>query len=83
MPKENEMKDLGLIKVCGDPHCEAIWHNIPKNITRCNDCGGRVMIINQDTFMKKYANNYFQYDFNTGEYYRPAIDKQLCLEFKI
>ena len=61
----------GIIKVCPDPQCEAVWHNIPKKHTRCNDCDGRVMHINEETYWKKFANNYFQYDFETGEIYRP------------
>jgi hypothetical protein len=61
----------GLIKVCPDPGCEAVWHNIPKSYTKCNDCGGRVMLINEKTFWDKFSNNWFQYDFETGEYFRP------------
>jgi hypothetical protein len=65
-------KTLGLIKICGDPGCEAIFHNIPKNHTKCNDCHiGKLIEINEYTFWKKYSNNYFQYDFITDEYYRP------------
>lgn len=58
---------MNLIKVCGDPQCEAVWHNIPKEHTTCNDCGGRVMLINEITYKKKYINNFFQYDFLTGD----------------
>ena len=60
-----------IIKVCPDPNCEAVWHNIPKSYTKCNDCGGRVMLINQKTFWKKFSNNWYQYDYKTGNYYRP------------
>lgn len=62
---------LGLIKVCVDPQCEAVYHNCDKKHTRCNDCGGWIIIINEETFWKKFSNNFFQYDFLTGEYYRP------------
>lgn len=68
-----------LIKVCGDPHCDAVFHNVPKSYTKCNDCGGRIMLINEKTYWKKYSNNYFQYDFQNGEYYRP-IQNQLKLQ---
>jgi hypothetical protein len=68
-----------LIKVCPDPGCEAVWHNIPKSHTKCNDCGGRVMIINQNTYFKKFSDNYFQYDFKTGNYYRLQNQWQLSL----
>jgi hypothetical protein len=59
-----------LIKICVDPMCEAVWHNIPKSHTKCNDCNGRVIIINENTFYAKFSNNWFQYDFQTGEYFR-------------
>lgn len=61
----------GNIKVCGDPTCDAIWHNIPKTYTRCKNCNGYLILINQKTFFNKFSNNYFQYDFVTEEYYRP------------
>jgi len=60
-----------IVKVCPNPHCEAVWHNIPKSYTKCNNCNGRVMQINVDTYLKKFVNNWFQYDFKTNEYYRP------------
>ena len=72
---------LGLIKVCPVPGCEAVWHNIPKSYTKCNDCGGRVILINEDTFWKKFSKKWFQYDFLTGEYYRPQKEfLQLSLD---
>jgi len=67
---------IGLIKVCPDPHCEAVYHNIPKSHTRCNDCGGWVIQINEKTFWKKFSLNWFQYDFTTGEYYRPQKEQE-------
>jgi hypothetical protein len=57
--------------VCPDPRCEAVYHNCPKNQTKCKDCGGNIMSINTSTYIKKFAQNWFQYDFTTGEYYRP------------
>jgi len=62
---------MDIIKVCGDPHCEAIWHNCPKKHTKCKDCGGRIMHINEETYWKKYSQNFFQYDFETVEYFYP------------
>jgi len=59
------------IKVCGDPHCEAIFHNCPKKETKCKDCDGKLIAINSKTFWKKYSKNYFQYDWETGDYFRP------------
>jgi hypothetical protein len=72
----------GLIKVCPDPGCGSVWHNIPKSYTKCNDCGGRVMLINEITFWLKFSKNWFQYDFKTGEYFRPQKPvSQLFLDF--
>ena len=66
---------LGLIKVCGDPHCGAVWHNIPKNHTHCKNWDGRVIIINEETYWKKFSNEFFQYEFETEEYFRPTKDE--------
>lgn len=63
---------LELIKVCGDPHCDAVWHNCPKSHTKCGDCGGNIMAINEETYWKKFSGYHFQYDFNTGEIFRPS-----------
>jgi ssDNA-binding Zn-finger/Zn-ribbon topoisomerase 1 len=65
---------MTVIKVCGDPYCEAIFHNTPKDKTKCLDCGGKLIYINTDTFVKKYSNVYCQYDYNTQEYFRPLIN---------
>lgn len=70
------------IKICPDPGCEAVYHNCPIKHTRCNDCNGNLRLINEETYWKKFSNNWFQYDFNTGKYYRPIkINNQLTLEF--
>jgi hypothetical protein len=66
---------ISKIKVCGDPQCEAVFHNIPKKHTRCTDCDGRLIEINQATYNSKFANNFFQYEFTTGDYYRPNTTK--------
>jgi hypothetical protein len=67
---------LGLIKVCPNPNCEAVYHNIPKSHTRCNDCGGHVMLINEKTYWSKFSDNWFQYDFESMQYFRPEEVKQ-------
>ncbi|NNV54550.1 hypothetical protein [Limnovirga soli] len=63
------------IKVCPNPQCDAVFHNCPKKETHCKDCGGNIMIINTDTYWKKFSNNWFQYDFATHDYYRPVKEK--------
>ena len=73
---------LSLVKVCPDPGCEAVWHNIPQAYTKCNDCGGRVMLINENTYWNKFSNKWFQYDFETGNYFRPQKSNvQLSIDF--
>lgn len=70
---------LGLIKVCGDPCCGTIFHNCPFEVKRCSFCDGSIKMINQETFFKKFSNNFFQYDQPTGEYYRPRKQSQISL----
>jgi hypothetical protein len=70
------------IKVCPDPGCDAVWHNCPDKQTKCLDCDGRVIRINENTYWKKFENSFFQYDFITREFYRPVKStNQLTLEF--
>ena len=59
-----------MIKICGNPNCDAIFHNVPKHETKCFDCNGNIKIINEKTYFTKFCNNFFQYDFITKEYYR-------------
>lgn len=65
----------GVIKVCLDPTCEAVYHNCSKKLTRCNDCGGRILQINAKTYWNKFSKNWFQYDAESMEYYRPDKPK--------
>lgn len=68
------------LKVCVNDHCDAVFHNIPKKVTRCLDCGGILVAINQDTYLKKFRLNWFQYDYQTGEYvHEPIKDFQPTL----
>jgi hypothetical protein len=64
---------LGLIKVCVEPTCEALWHNCPTEIKKCADCGGSIKMINQETYFKKFAFRFFQYDQPSGDFFRPKI----------
>jgi len=67
----------GRIKVCINPHCEEILHNCPKKFTRCKNCDGILVEINQKTYLKKFSRNYFQYDFTTGDFvHNPEKDFQ-------
>jgi len=68
-----------VIKVCPDPQCESVYHNCPVKNTKCQNCNGRVMKINQQTFDKKFSNHWFQYDFQTMDYFRPT-KSQLILD---
>jgi len=62
-----------LIKKCPDFGCDAIYHNCKKSDKKCKDCGGSIKMINKKTFMKKYVNWFFQYDYHTMKYYRPKF----------
>ena len=64
------------IKICPDPQCEAVWHNCHTNSTKCLDCGGNIKIVNEETYWKKFSENWFQYDYNTFEYFRPVPNIQ-------
>jgi hypothetical protein len=71
-----------MIKVCPDPNCEAVFHNCAKNQTKCADCGGNIMKVNEETYWKKFSNNWFQYNTKTGEIFRPVKQiKQTYIDF--
>lgn len=57
-------------KACPDPTCEAIWHNVPKKSTKCKNCSGRIIEINDKTFQSKYKDWWHQYDYETEEVLR-------------
>lgn len=59
------------IKVCIDPHCEEVAHNCDKKETRCRSCGGRLIAITKKQYWKKFRANFFQYDYVTGQLYKP------------
>lgn len=74
---------LGLIKVCVEYGCESVYHNCPEKVKKCEFCGGSIKMINQETYFKKFANRFFQYDQPTGEYFRPTKKiTQTQLEFE-
>ena len=75
----NKDQQILVIKVCPDPQCESVYHNCPVKNTKCQNCNGRVMRINQETFDKKFSNHWFQYDFTTMDYFRPT-KSQLILD---
>lgn len=77
------MSTISTIKVCPDPCCEAVYHNCPLKATKCKDCGGNIMKINEATYRKKFSLNFFQYDYNTGAYLRPTeLNTQKVYEAK-
>ena len=61
-----------MIKVCTDPQCEEVAHNIEKDETRCRNCYGLMVEIDQSTYQKKFMDSYFQYDYSTGKLVRPS-----------
>jgi hypothetical protein len=65
---------MRVLKVCIDPHCDAVAHNCDKKETHCRDCNGGLVEINKETYIAKYINNYFQYDYSndSGDVVSPA-----------
>jgi|JI9StandDraft_1071089.scaffolds.fasta_scaffold408198_1 hypothetical protein len=62
-------------KVCLDPCCQEVALNCPVKTTRCKNCGSRLIIINQKTYEEKYKNDFFQYNYLTGERVTTSMEK--------
>lgn len=60
-----------MIKVCIDPGCEEVAHNCSKEETRCRSCAGILVAITEQQYWKKFSANFFQYDYLTGNFYKP------------
>jgi hypothetical protein len=60
-----------MIKECPDPGCETIYHNCTEKDKKCLNCGKFIKMINENTFLRKYKNWFFQYDYVTDEIFRP------------
>ncbi len=65
---------MSCLKVCINPHCDAVAHNCNKKETHCRDCDSGLVEINKGTYQEKYINNYFQYDYsnNIGDVISPS-----------
>jgi len=70
-----------LIKVCINSNCGEVYHNCAKKDTRCPNCGMYMGRINQSTYLKKFSDQYWQFDYQTKEIYRPKINKQMSIDF--
>lgn len=55
-----------VIKICINPHCDAVAHNCDRKETPCRDCGFRLVKINIATYLKKFRDNYFQYNYDNN-----------------
>jgi len=64
-----------MIKVCIDPMCDTVFHGMPDSEKRCPDCGCRLVKISYETYFKKYASHFFQFDYKSGKYFRPNLKK--------
>ena len=60
-----------MIKKCPVHGCETIYHNCTVANKKCLNCGGSIKMINESTFLKKYKNYFFQYNYQTDEIFRP------------
>jgi hypothetical protein len=56
-----------MIKVCVNPHCSEVAHHCEKAETRCRNCDMQLVAIDQETYLKKFADYFFQYDYQTGD----------------
>lgn len=54
----------GTLKVCINTQCEEVAHNCDKQETRCRNCNMLLCRIDKTTYMSKYINNCFQYDYS-------------------
>ncbi|MFK5880111.1 MAG: hypothetical protein QM478_11540 [Flavobacteriaceae bacterium] len=61
----------GLIKICVDPICGDVYHNVNYMQKYCLNCGGRMIKINEKTYFKKFSYSPHQFDYQTGEPYYP------------
>lgn len=62
----------GVIRVCPNPNCDAIFHNVPPRKTECLDCSARTVTISEEWYWKKFSDSFFQYDYNTHEFFYPT-----------
>jgi hypothetical protein len=60
-----------LIKKCPNNTCDSIYHNCKELDKKCKNCGGSIKMINKETFQKKYVEWFFQFDYQTENYFRP------------
>lgn len=56
-----------MIKVCIDPMCEEVAHNCTRDETRCRNCGGILVKINDQTYKQRFLNTCHQIDYSTGK----------------
>jgi len=68
-----------MIKVCVDPQCNEVAHNCDFKEKRCRTCNGSLIRINAETYLKKFKNLFFQFNYETGEYYRPQKTNGLAM----
>ena len=67
MVSQMENSNKKVIKVCINPQCSEVAHNIKKEETKCRNCDFKMVEINSETYVKKFALSFFQYDYSTGE----------------
>jgi hypothetical protein len=73
-----------MIKVCINPHCEELAHNYNIDETRCRNCDFILVKITEETYLKKYINNFFQIDYQSGERVKPnELGYNLQLKLKL
>lgn len=61
---------MSIIKVCINPQCEEVAHNIEKKETRCRNCNFMLVEINYKQYQKKFFHSPFQIDYSTGNIFK-------------
>lgn len=56
-----------MIKICPNPHCSEIAHNIEKTETHCRNCDAVMVAINDKTYREKFIHDPLQFDYRTGK----------------
>jgi len=69
-----------MIKVCINPHCEEVAHNINEEETRCRNCDMVLIKISEKTYLQKFIYFFFQIDYETGERVTP---QQLGYQYQL
>ena len=61
------------MKICIDATCETVWHNTPKEVKRCKDCGTELIEISLKTYLDRFITYVWQFDYRNNQRLRPTV----------